>query len=493
MAKKKYSKKYEIWGGRELKAIINGKLTGVKYDKGTRSYFWREPQPTGRAQKRNLSRNKGKAAQQWWDIVEQHQREQLQPLPANKIKTHKKIKFVQQPDQSEEVFDALVEQAHRLLSKGEDETVEEWKERVWDNPRLLQFVDNIEYFIPENVLAVIFNKWLEDPYECSKKLGREDIANLHKLSAREPISLSKLPSYYFDYIPTDRPQASEKERKKVKKWFEQFIRIANKTYLDDLNKSDIEHYTQTILRLADKDERSSTWIAHRFGAVRTVINIFARSLEDKILTSTIIAWLKDFPAPSTRSNGNGEVFNAKPLTKKQWKELLSVVMNDKWSAIVLFALNTCSYGVDCRDVMMKHISLEQKHLTMFRKKKGAVPKCAVLWDETVRAIKKFRKGKIAKSAYLFPSSYGSQYTEGGFYDYWSKRIKPKVSWDFDFNQIRDAGRYGAEKGGASPNHIRIAMGHRIKGIDDAYLFRHPELVEDVSEAIHDYYFGKQKE
>jgi len=52
MGKKEYAKKYETWGGRELKAVINGKVCGVKFDRGARSYFWREPQPSGRAIKR---------------------------------------------------------------------------------------------------------------------------------------------------------------------------------------------------------------------------------------------------------------------------------------------------------------------------------------------------------------------------------------------------------------------------------------------------------
>lgn len=32
----KYKKDYEKWGERELKATINGKLTGVKHDKGAK-------------------------------------------------------------------------------------------------------------------------------------------------------------------------------------------------------------------------------------------------------------------------------------------------------------------------------------------------------------------------------------------------------------------------------------------------------------------------
>ena len=89
MAKKKYAKNYERWGGRELKAVVNGKVCGVKFDRGARSYFWREPQSSGKAIKRNLGRNKGKAATRWWDIVEAHMRDQLQGLPSEKISTTK--------------------------------------------------------------------------------------------------------------------------------------------------------------------------------------------------------------------------------------------------------------------------------------------------------------------------------------------------------------------------------------------------------------------
>ncbi len=56
----KYKKDYEKWGGRELKAIINGKLTGVKHDKGANTFYVRIPQLTGKAVKKNLARNKGK-------------------------------------------------------------------------------------------------------------------------------------------------------------------------------------------------------------------------------------------------------------------------------------------------------------------------------------------------------------------------------------------------------------------------------------------------
>lgn len=474
-----------------------GKIVEVKLDPKTKTYYYNPPKlPNLKRERKWLYTDKGKSATEFLDAVEQHHLKQFQKLPKEKIKISKSLSLSQNPNQTLAQFEAKVKEFVEKASKQENETLEEWKQRVFNNPVLnnSKYMPDTHYSIITEELANIFSEWLEDPYQCSITLKDERLAKLDKLTAKVQISISKLAPYYFNYIPTDRDQATEKERKKVKKWFEQFIRITGKTYLNDLSKADIENYTQTILRLAKNEKRSTTWIAHRYGAIRTVINTFARSLEDKTLPHKIIEWLNDYPAPQKKSNVNGKKFNPNPISKEQWEELLSVAVSGKetattlkWKAILLFALNTCAYGVDCRDVKMENIDLKTKTLTMFRKKRGVVPKCGVLWDETVKAIKNFRAKSKKNSAYVFPTRYGTQYSEGGFYDYWNKYIAPKVSWKFDFNQLRDAGRYGAELGSASPNHITIAMGHRLKGVDDNYLLRHPAMVKDVAEAIYSHY------
>ena len=195
----KYSKKYESWGGRELIAVINGKITGVKKDKANDTFFYRHPQTTGLAKKINLGRNKGKAAGKWWAIVEEHHKEQFQTLPTEQLKTRKIFHVKKQPHQTEEEFDAMVKFFVETATKQEDETLEEWNERVFDNPNLTSLVNKAETLVPEKVLAAIFNKWMEYPYECSKKLGREEIANLHKLSPKDPIKIHPMGQYYHNY------------------------------------------------------------------------------------------------------------------------------------------------------------------------------------------------------------------------------------------------------------------------------------------------------
>lgn len=139
---KRYIKKYQSWGGRELSAIINGKLCGVKFDNGkAQTYYYRHPQLSGSAKKVNLGRNKGKAAAKWWAVIEEQQKKELQPLPTEHIKTQKSFIVSQQPNQTEEEFDAMVAEFSDLASKLEDESLEEWNDRVFDNPKLLKYMD----------------------------------------------------------------------------------------------------------------------------------------------------------------------------------------------------------------------------------------------------------------------------------------------------------------------------------------------------------------
>ena len=486
----KYKKQYEKWGYQELKAVINGKLTGVKYDKGADSYFVRIPQQSGKAIKKNLGRNKGRAAGKWWSIVEEHMQDQLQTLPTDQLQTRKVLRFRQQDHQTDEQFDRMVQAFVAIATKQEDETLEEWNERIYNNSNLEPFINNVETFIPEQALADIFNKRLEDPMECSKRLRREDIANLPKLQVAKPIPLRNMGEFYYNYIPTNRTQASQKERRTVRSFWGKFCDVVNKTYLNDLIKDDIMNYTQSIIRTAHQNNRSNCYIRKRFDAVRNVVNAYSKCLEDKLLTNTVGNWLRDFPAPQRSANG-AQVFNPHHLTKEQFQEILQVTEGGiKWRAAVLFAINTCSYAVDCRYAKLENIDFSNNTLRMIRRK-TTTAKVAILWDETVNAIQAYLDHRNSNSPFLFISQQRSMMSESAWTKGVREHIKQKLSFEFNFNYFRDCGRYAAENAGASPNHIKIAMGHRIAGgVDDAYLCRHPELVQDVSDGIYSYYMGE---
>lgn len=470
MAKRPVAK----FAGRELRATIRGELVVVKLDPSNLTYYANPPAEKGRGRERKwLSRDLGKSAQEFWAMVEASQRGNLVQVP--------------------EVERRVIPSIEITTPREQFRTDEEYEEAVKQLGRVVEYVGiphDVENSIPESTLAQIFRQWLQDPYQAAIKVGDERLAHLDQLTVREAVKLSDMGQYYHSFVPTDREQASSRERDKVRGWWGDFCRIIGRATLDELRKEDVGHYATTIVGQAKKGGYSRTWVSHRFGAIRTVLNTYKTRMDDKTLVEKVLGWMKDYPCPQ-KINGNGDTYDPQRLSREQWQELLDMVSQGKsrtqveWKAIILFALNTCSYGIDCRQVQMSHI---KGHELRLRRSKTGVAKIGWLWPETLEAIKEFRgMGKISGSPYVFPSRAGGEYSEGGWYDYWSRHIRPKLSFKWDFEQLRDSGRYGAETGEASSNSILMAMGHRLPGVSDNYLFRHPELVEPVSQAIHKYY------
>lgn len=462
------------WAGRELKAMMHGQEVCVKLDPCNKTYYCSVPrQGRGGRDRKWLSTDLAKAAVEFWRLIEEGLAQSLVHVPQADLKRVPELP----PD-----IALMMDKINRMGAKAPDRAAEKLQQKI-----ALKYTQT---YIPETILAAIFREWLTDPYQCSIRVGDERLAMLDQLTPVQSIPLKEMGDYYYDFVPTNREQASDRERQKVRGWWSEFVKLTGRAMLDEITKADIQRYTSKIILAAKKEGRSPTWIGHRFSAVGTVLRVYRTKLEDKTLVNKVLGWLKDFPCPK-QVNGNGDTYDPQRLTREQWQELLDVVSQGKsrtqkeWKAIILFALNTCSYGIDCRQVQMCHI---KGHELRLRRSKTGVAKIGWLWDETLAAISEFRSmGKIDGSPYVFPSRAGGEYTEGGWYDYWSRHIRPKLSFKWDFEQLRDSGRYGAETGEASSNSILMAMGHRLPGVSDNYLFRHPELVQPVAEAIHKYY------
>ena len=155
-----------MWGGRKLRGVMYGKIVEVKLDPKTKTYYYNPPKPPSLKRERKwLYTNKGKSAIAFLDVIEQHSRERFQKLPKDKIKVSKTINVSQQPNESLVQFEAKVRQFVSKASKGETETLEEWRQRVFNNPILddPKYMPDTDYNIITKELAHIFNQWLEDP------------------------------------------------------------------------------------------------------------------------------------------------------------------------------------------------------------------------------------------------------------------------------------------------------------------------------------------
>ena len=156
------------------------------------------------------------------------------------------------------------------------------------------------------------------------------------------------------------------------------------------------NYTKITKKTADKQQLSPTWVRHRWGAVKTVISTYGIAVEDTTEIDRVLRLWKNFPAPGDDS------FNPTLLKPKQLRTLLSKV-NTKRKAIILWALNTCSYNSDVINLTTDQLDLDNGHVSYIRTKKK-VPKCGVMWDITIKAIKDRLAVRKGDSKYIFISS-----------------------------------------------------------------------------------------
>ena len=126
--------------------------------------------------------------------------------------------------------------------------------------------------------------------------------------------------------------------------------------------------------------------------------------------------------------------------------------------------------------------------------KTGVPRVAMLWVRTVKAIREYQQTQKKNcSEYLFLTFMGKQYKAHSIGSIWRKlRKEAGVDHSVKFEHIRDAAQTSAADGDCSIDEIRFLMGHRVSGITDNYLKRKPNLTKKACKVIEGYYFADEE-
>ena len=92
---KRVKRQVEKWGGRKLQATVNGKEVSVKKDPHNLTYFMNPPKADGRGRGRKwLTRDLGRAANDFWAYVEQSYQKQNVELPKGAVQTKKLLPII---------------------------------------------------------------------------------------------------------------------------------------------------------------------------------------------------------------------------------------------------------------------------------------------------------------------------------------------------------------------------------------------------------------
>ena len=122
--------------------------------------------------------------------------------------------------------------------------------------------------------------------------------------------------------------------------------------------------------------------------------------------------------------------------------------------------------------------------------KGPVPRVAVLWRRTLKALKKIDN----EHRHIFALDHGSPPHVETIRRHWDDLLEAAgIEGDITFGVLRRSAQTAAasSKNPAVPyQQYQVLSGHTFKGVDDNYIRRNPRLVELACEAVERYYFGR---
>jgi len=328
--------------------------------------------------------------------------------------------------------------------------------------------------MPEDAFwAEVRRRITENPQLAAEKTGLP-LDRLHQF--KEPQDSPTLKSIGETYI--GKAQITIHERRKSKLYWDEFRKAVKVKTVGELTQVLIADYYDEIMGAG----QSQTYVKHRFGKVKTVLNFAIKrgiAAED---INTVLAYCRILNPPKANAA------DPHPISVMDFDALYAAA-DDKWKAILLLALNCCMYGKEVADLEKPEIDLAKKVLITDRNKTG-VTRVATLWGRTVDAIRNLPKHE---RSHLVLSQNGAPYhpdhVRRGFV---RLRKLAGLGTDVKISDIRD-GAYTAavQSEGVEFEKARILAGHRT-GMSDHYIKRNPKMVATACNAIESHYFPKPK-
>ncbi len=314
---------------------------------------------------------------------------------------------------------------------------------------------------------------LDDPKLAAEKLRIPELARLASMPKPEPsLALAELFETYATHSPGRSGNGlAPKWLYYARGFWDEFCKLVPVSTVADVTVDHVIAYGDRVKAAG----MSPTYTRHRFGLVKSVLSFAVTRGKDQSQLQRVLTACKVLTMP--KANGN----DPNPITVQAFAKLLEA-SDEKFKAIYLLSLNAALYPSEVAAVKKSHVNLSKRTLVMDRGKNGR-PRIAVLWAETVKAI---RALPVHGSEFVFVNDAGGPLTAATVTNN-HRRIRGKSKVRFD--HIRDGAETAAIEGGADVTHAKLLAGHAISGMTDKYVKRNPKMVADACEAIKGHYFG----
>lgn len=330
---------------------------------------------------------------------------------------------------------------------------------------------------------------LKDPRLFAKRVGIPEIGYLEKLEAPPPsISLVEAGEIYHREKEGD---IAAKQWKNSKVWWQEFLDLVPVKNVDELNRDAFQAYAAEIKKRQTQKSpktgkpRGKSWVRSRFITVQTVINYLR---DAKKISAELHARLQgDWKQPLKKvAQPKGAKYVIKPA---EFQAMLEIA-DDFMRALLLLGVNAAFYPSDF-DLRWEHVDLDDKTLCCRRQKcnvgdSEGVLRMAVLWNDTVDALKKLRRKDVP---HVFATRTGNPIAASTVWDRFIRlRKKAGVDRPLRPEDLRNtAATIAAEK--ASKAQYDVLMGHSLGREDEGYIEKHRFFTKDACEAIREYLLG----
>lgn len=357
-----------------------------------------------------------------------------------------------------------------------DRLAEEWASgpRGGDTPTRLKLTADGSYEIfREATECAAWWPWLRRYILTNYKLiakntGIESMAYLPDLKPPEPLpTFQVLETTWKTY-----GKCSELQKKKVLRGWNDFIEATGIEGIDDITPEVAVSYQDDVhgRGLSGKQQQ------HIFSGIRRVVS-FAKSRAIAVDAMQKALTYLELLRPSESAIS----LDPKPIDVDDWKRLLANAEGDD-KAMVLLMLNCAMYLQEV--IRLEWDDIRDGCVTTRRKKKGQCVRVAVLWKETLDALKDVKR----KGAHIFNTYAGEPIKICGAQRRFAA-LTDKATLLVTASQLRDGAYTAAVQANVSTPLCQLLVGHR-SGMADHYVQRNPKMVAPACEAIHRHYFSR---
>lgn len=282
--------KYILYGGREIKAIVDGKETGICQDKNGIYYYMYDDPKTGKRKKKTCTTDIKIAYNRFMTYVEGKRAEEF--LQVKKTIHSRKLK---------KEFGSIGPPPHK--DTGKDASTHEHKliqvhiESSMQNPDDLFFDNEVKVSEQE------FFQWLGSYRGKEEELKRKSgiaIEFLGKTDRATHIKLQTILDFFKDNIKFK----TQKTKDDYGKWIEHFFNFTEVSYIDDITEDIVRKYEADYLdpqreqgdpQKPEKGSYACKWKNDRAGAIKRALSFYAEkhpstSGKVKVIREYLMIW-----------------------------------------------------------------------------------------------------------------------------------------------------------------------------------------------------------